>query len=56
MISLMENGIGQFYDVFFKKQCSLLKNESWITPQLLPYTNTFLSTVRFSENYILKVT
>ena len=32
-----------------------LKNESQIPPQLLPRANTCLSTVRFSENDILKV-
>ena len=40
----------------FAKQCSLLKNESRISPQLFPHTNTCLSTVRFSENvFFLKV-
>ena len=39
----------------FSKQCSLLKNESRIPPQLLPHMNKCLSTVRFSENDILKV-
>ena len=39
----------------YAKQCSLLKNESRIPPQLLPHTNTCLSTVRFSENGMLKV-
>ena len=31
------------------------KNESQTPPHLLPHTNTCLSTVRFSENDILKV-
>ena len=39
----------------FAKQCSLLKNESRIPPQLLPHPNTCLSTVRFLENDILKI-
>ena len=39
----------------FAKQCSLLKNESRIPPQLLPHTNTCLSTVRILENDILKI-
>ena len=39
----------------FTKQCLLLKIESRILPRLLPYTNTCLSTVRFSEKDILKV-
>ena len=43
----------EIFNSHFAKQCSLLKNE--IPPQLLPHTNTCLSTVRFSENDILKV-
>ena len=39
----------------FAKQCSLLKNESRIPPQLFPLTKTCLSNVRFSENDILKL-
>ena len=31
------------------------KNESLIPLQILPHTNTCLSTIRFSENNILKV-
>ena len=45
----------EIFNSHFAKQCSLLKNESQIPPQLLPHTNTCLSTVRFSENDILKV-
>ena len=45
----------EIFNSHFAKQCSLLKNESQISPQLLPHTNTCLSTVRFSENGILKV-
>ena len=45
----------EIFNSHFAKQCSLLKNESRIPPQLLPDTNTCLSTVRFSENDILKV-
>ena len=39
----------------FAKQCSLLNNESWMPPQFFLHINTCLSTVRFSENVILKV-
>ena len=45
----------EIFNSHFAKQCSLLKNESRIPPQLLPHTNRCLSTVRFSENNILKV-
>ena len=43
------------FNYHFVKQCSLLKNESQIPPQLLRHTNTCLSTVRSSGNDILKV-
>ena len=43
------------FNYHFVKQCSLLKTESQIPPQLLPHTKTCLSTVRFSGNDILKV-
>ena len=46
---------GEIFNFHFAKQCSLLKKESQILPQLLPHKNTCLSTVRFSENDILKV-
>ena len=42
------------FNSHFAKQSSLLKDESRIPPQLLPHTNTCLSTVRFSKNDILK--
>ena len=45
----------KIFNSHFTKQCSLLKNEIQILPQLLPHTNTYSSTVRFSENDILKV-
>ena len=45
----------EIFNSHFAKQCSLLTNESQIPPQLLPHTNTCLSTVRFSQNDILKV-
>ena len=45
----------EIFNSHFAKKCSLLKNESQIPPQLLPHGNTCLSTVRFSENDILKV-
>ena len=45
----------EIFNSHFAKQCSLLKNKSQIPPHLLPHTNTCLSTVRFSENDILKV-
>ena len=45
----------EIFNSHFAKQCSLLKNDSRIPPQLLPHTNTCLSTVRFSENAFLKV-
>ena len=45
----------EIFNSHFAKQCSLLKNEGQIPPQLLPHTNTCLSTIRFSENDILKV-
>ena len=45
----------EIFNSHFGKQCPLLKNESQIPLQLLPHTNTWLSTVRFSENDILKV-
>ena len=45
----------EIFNSHFAKQCSLLKNESRIPPQLLPYTNMCLSTVTFSENDTLKV-
>ena len=43
------------FNSHFAKQCSLLKNKSRIPPQLLSHTNTCLSTIRSSENDILKV-
>ena len=43
------------FNSHFAKQSSLLKDESRIPPQLLPHTNTCLSTVRFSEYDILKI-
>ena len=46
---------GNIFNSHFAKQCSLFKNEIQIPPQLLPLMNTYLSTVRFSENDILKV-
>ena len=45
----------EIFNSHFAKQCSLLKNESQIPPQVLPHGDTCLSTVRFSENDILKV-
>ena len=45
----------EIFNSHITKQCSILKNKSQIPPQLLPHTNTCLSTVRFSENDILKV-
>ena len=45
----------EIFNPHFAKQRSLLKNESQIPSQLLPHTNTCLSTVRFSENDISKV-
>ena len=45
----------EIFNSHFDKQCSLLKNETQIPPQLLPNTNTCLSAARFSENDILKV-
>ena len=45
----------EIFNAFFAKQCSLLKTESRILPQLLPHTNTWLNTIRFSDNEILKV-
>ena len=41
----------EIFNSHFAKQCSALKNESRIPPQLQPHTNT----VRFSENDILNV-
>ena len=38
------------FNSHFAKQCSLLKNERHIPPQLLPHANMCLSAVRFSEN------
>ena len=45
----------EIFNSHFAKQCSLLKNEIRTPPQLLPHTNTYLSTVRFSEKDILEV-
>ena len=45
----------EIFNSHFAKQCLLLKIESRILPRLLPYTNTCLSTVRFSKKDILKV-
>ena len=45
----------EIFNSHFAKQCSLLKHESRTPPQLLPHTNTCLSTVRFSEDDILKI-
>ena len=45
----------EIFNSRFAKQCSLLKNESRIPRQLLPHSNTCLSTLIFSENDILKM-
>ena len=45
----------EIFNSRFAKQCSLLNNESRMSPQLFPHTNTCLSTVRFSDDDILKV-
>ena len=45
----------EIFNSHFAKQCSLLKNESRISPQLLPHTNACFSAVRFSGNAFLKV-
>ena len=45
----------EIFNSHVAKQCFLLTNESKIPSQLLPHTNTCLSTVRFSQNDILKV-
>ena len=45
----------EIFNSHFDKQCFLLKNGSRIPTQLLPHINTGFSTVRFSDNDILKV-
>ena len=46
---------GEIFNSHFAKQCSLLKNKSRISPQLLPHMNTCLSTATFLQNDILKI-
>ena len=45
----------EIFNSHFAKQCSLLKTESQIPTQLFLHTSTCLSTIRFSQNGILKV-
>ena len=45
----------EIFSFHFAKQCSLLKNESRIRPQLLLRTNTCLSNFKFSGNDVWKV-